>query len=268
MRGHAGSRPGDKTISTRLTPEIILKARGIEKENFFKDDLPDIKSYKLMYRMWGNHQKMEFQNKNMGFLEIEKETLPTHIEFNVKKVIVNYHNLNQTIKATLKCKNDGFNTPLYYDYSSRITDNALCTRQDLSLDRSGIVEKDYVIEKIKGKEYRREYTSPLVFDFTVYDLAATGTNYKSFTYYENLYSFKPNNKLINLTSESTLGDNKFRMMVQYGNGLTERIFYISSSGLPVMMIQNSAVYILDYDALKAIEQLKEELNTGSVHYEY
>jgi|GEM_PF-2081005 len=268
MRGHAGPRPGDEPITTRLTPKIILMAKGIEKENFFSDEFPDKDSYRLIYRMWGNHQRMEFQNKNMGYLEIVKETSKSKIEFKVRKVIVNFHNLTQTITATLLCENDDIITPLSYDYSSRITDNALCTRPDLSLDRSGCIEDGYVIEKIKGKEYKRQYESPLVFDFTVYDLVVSGKEYGPFTYYENLYSFKPGNRLMNLTSESTLGNHKFKMMVQYGTGLTERIFHISSAGLPVMMVQNSAVYILDEDAPNAIGKLQEELNTGGVHYEY
>ncbi len=38
--------------------------------------------------------------------------------------------------------------------------------------------------------------------------------------------------------------------------------------IPIMMIQNSVVYILDDYARNAADLLIEQLNTGGVHYEY
>ena len=65
-----------------------------------------------------------------------------------------------------------------------------------------------------------------------------------------------------------LGNHEFNLMIHYGTALTERIFYVSGKSLPVMMIQNSAAYILDANAKEATDKLMEELNTGGVHYEY
>jgi hypothetical protein len=268
MRGHAGADSDDKSITTRLTPAYVLASGGIESEDFISGESIKKDSYRLLYRLWGNHQKLRFQNKDMGFLEIQKETNGDRIFFKVSKVLVNYHNLNQTITSHLTCRNDGFNTPISYEYSSRITDNALCIRNDLSLDRNGRVEAGYISENIKGNEYHRKFDGRLMFDFTVYDMAMKKQPVDSFTYFENLYSLKPNNRLIDIDSSMSFGSNDFYLMVHYGTALTERIFYISREGIPAMMIQNSAVYILDYKAKEAVERLKEELNTGGVHYEY
>jgi hypothetical protein len=268
MRGHAGASPDDKSITTRLTPAFVLASGGIKSENFFIDETIKSDSYKLLYRMWGNHQKLRFQNKDMGYLEIHKETEGNLVLFRICKVLVNYHNLNQRITAYLTCRNDGMNTPLSYEYSSRITDHALCTRNDLSLDRKGRIEKGHIAEIINGIEYRRKFDGNLMFDFTVYDMAMNKKTMDSFTYYENLYSLKPNNRLIRTGSSMNLGNHEFNLMIHYGTALTERIFYISGKGLPVMMIQNSAAYILDANAKEATNNLMEELNTGGVHYEY
>lgn len=268
MKGHAGPEPDDISITTRLTPELVLASNGIESENSIETKLIDGNSYMLLYRMWGNHQKLRFQNKNMGFLQIQKETDGDRVLFNVKKVIVNYHNLNQTITANLICRNDGFNSPVSFEYSSRITDHALCTRHDLSLDRNGRIFDGYVMESINGIEYKRQYRERLMFDFTIYDMVISKTPLEIFTYYENLYSMKQKNKLFPVETIERLGKLRFNLMVHIGTALTERIFYTIPGNAPAMMVQNSAVYILDPKAIEATEKLKEELNTGGVHYEY
>lgn len=268
MRGHLGAAKDDKSIMTRLTPGLVLECGGITSSDVISSVDVSSPSYTLLYRIWGNHQKMSFQNKDMGFLEIQKSTVEDKLLFNIKKLLVNYDNLNQHIDISLTTMNNDLHTPLEYDYSSRITDSALCTRGDLSLDRKGVIENNHITETIKGIDYRREFSGRLVCDFTIYDIVSSGITVPDFTYYENLYSFKQNNKLINCNQTYSFAGQDLKMVIQLGTALTERIFYINKHNIPIMMIQNSVVYILDNHAKQAAELLIEQLNTGGVHYEY
>lgn len=268
MKGHLGSAKNDKPIRTRLTPKLILECKGTNSSDLI--DTVDVfaSSYTLLYRIWGNHQMLSFQNKNMGYLEISKEIVGNNIYFRINKQLVNYDNLNQHINVSLTTQNDPLHTPIEYTYSSRITDNALCTRKELSLKRKCVINENQVIEEIKGKKYIRNYTGKLVADFTIYDIVASGVKLSDFTYYENLYSFKNNNKVIASSRLEQFGQQELSILIQYGKGLTERIFYLNKYRIPIMMIQNSVVYILDEYAKQATEILMEKLNTGGVHYEY
>jgi len=268
MRGHKGAAKDDKSIMTRLTPELVLECGGIKSADIINSIDVTTPSYNLLYRIWGNHQKLSFQNKDMGYLKIQKVTLGDKLQFRINKLLVNYDNLNLHLEACLNVKNDKFNTPLDFSLNSYITDNALCKRPELSLARSGSVNNNHVVETIKQKEYQRLYKGRLIFDFTVYDLVFRGIEASNFTYYENLYSFKKENKLFKLNTAFSYQGHKLSAMVQLGTGLTERIFYRDKNGIPIIMIQNSVVYILDPMAIKKTETLMEELNTGGVHYEY
>ncbi len=83
----------------------------------------------------------------------------------------------------------------------------------------------------------------------------------------SIYVNNPNN-ITKLNNTFPYQGHKLSAMVQLGKGLTERIFYRDKNGIPIIMIQNSVVYILDPMAIKKTEALIEELNTGGVHYEY
>ena len=268
MRGHLGAVKDDRSIMTRLTPELVLECKGIKSAELISSIDVSAPSYSLLYRIWGNHQKTIFQNKDMGYLEIKKETIGNKLLYKINKLIVNHSNLNQHINISLTTRNDKFHTPLEYEYSSIITDNALCPRPELSLTRKGTIKDGHVVEIIKDKEYIRRFSGRLVFDFTVYDIVSSGIIIKDFTYYENLYAFKHNNILITNDKTCSFGKQNLKMAIQLGTALTERIFYMNKYQIPIMMIQNSVVYILDDSAKNAAELLIEQLNTGGVHYEY
>ncbi len=268
MRGHLGAAKDDRSIMTRLTPELVLECGGIKSADLINSIDVSAPSYSLLYRIWGNHQKTIFQNKNMGYLEIQKETVGNKLLYKINKLLVNYNNLNQHINISLTTRNDEFRTPLEYEYSSIITDNALCTRPELSLNRKGNIGDRHVLEIIKDKEYIRKFSGRLVFDFTVYDIVSSGIIIPDFTYYENLYAFKHNNTLVTNDKTYSFGKQNLKMVIQLGNALTERIFYMNAYKIPIMMIQNSVVYILDNYARSATDLLIEQLNTGGVHYEY
>ncbi len=268
MRGHKGAAKDDKSIMTRLTPELVLECGGIKSADIINSVDVTAPSYNLLYRIWGNHQKLSFQNKDMGYLEIQKETLGDKLHFKINKLLVNYDNLNQHIEISLITQNDKFHTPIEYEYSSRITDNALCNRSDLSLNRKGIINETHVIESINGKVFTRTFSGRLVCDFTIYDIVSSGVLLQDFTYYENLYSFKQNNKLIKGTKPYSFAGQDIQLVIQLGTALTERIFYLNRYSIPIMMIQNSVVYVLDDNAKQAADLLIEQLNTGGVHYEY
>ncbi len=268
MRGHLGSEKNDKAIKTRLTPKLILECGGTKSSDLINSVDVSAHSYTLLYRIWGNHQKLSFQNKDMGYLEIKKETFGDKLHFKIKKLLVNYDNLNQHIDISLITKNDKFNSPLSYEYSSTITDNALCTRPNLSLRRDGKIRNNQVIEIIKDNEYIRDYTGRLIYDFTIYDIISSKVILSDFTYYENLYSFKNNNKLIEVERKEKFENQQLSIVIQYGPALTERVFYLNKYHIPIMMIQNSVTYILDDNAKQSTDLLIEQLNTGGVHYEY
>lgn len=268
MRGHLGAGKDDMSIMTRLTPELVLKCGGVKSTDIINSIDVSAPSYSLLYRIWGNHQKTIFQNKDMGYLEIKKETIGNKMLYKINKLLVNYNNLNQHINISLTTKNDEFHTPLEYEYSSIITDSSLCSRPELCLNRKGTVENGQVLETIKDKEYIRKFSGHLVFDFTVYDIVSSGIIIPTFTYYENLYAFKHNNNLVTNDKTYSFGKQKLNMIIQLGDALTERIFYMNQYKIPIMMIQNSVVYILDDYARSAADLLIEQLNTGGVHYEY
>ena len=124
------------------------------------------------------------------------------------------------------------------------------------------------METIKDKEYIRKFSGRLVFDFTVYDIVASGKIIPDFTYYENLYAFKYNNSLANNGKTYSFGKQNLKMVIQLGNALTERIFYMNEYKIPIMMIQNSVVYILDDYAKSATDLLIEVMAPAGRHYEY
>ena len=116
MRGHMSAKADDKAITTRLVPDIVVASGGITpKDKLMPVSFTDT-SYTLLYRICGNHQKQKFQNKNMGYLEIKKKLIGDTVDFNIKKTLVNYDNLNLHLDACLNVKNDNFNTPLDFYY--------------------------------------------------------------------------------------------------------------------------------------------------------
>jgi len=268
MKGHKGAAKDDKSIRTRLTPELVLASAGTGPGDSYMPIGFSSDSYTLLYRIWGNHQKLRFQNKNMGFLEIKKEQSEGFKNFSISRVLVNSDNMNLHIAANLKTLDDEFNTPVHFSWRSRVTDNALCIRPELTIERSGRIESGRVIETIGGKEYMRAFSGCMVFDFTVYDFVLRGIEMTDFTFFENMYSFKSKNRLFTVDRCIPFKDYTLRPMIQLGNGLTERIFYRDNSGIPIITVQNSAAYILDTVAKEKTSILMEELNTGGVHYEY
>ena len=268
MKGHTGARKDDKSITTRLTPDLVLASAGTAAEDEYMPVEMTDGSYTLLYRIWGSHQKYRFQNKDMGYLEIKKELSGGFKTFTINKVLVNNDNLNLHVNAKLKTLDDEYNTPVSFNWDSSVTDNALCTRPELSLKRQGSIESGRVVETIKGNDHVRGFSGRMVFDFTVYDLVMRNIELSPFTYYENMYSFKPGNRLFSVDKKTAFKDRELRSVIQTGTGLTERIFYIDENRIPIIMVQNSVVYILDTMAREKIDILKEELNAGGIHYEY
>ena len=267
MRGHKGAEPGDKAITTRLVPQLVFDSGAIKDLSELNASI-DIDSYRLLYLIWGNHQRYSFQNKDMGYLELTYVRNGGKVSARVSKVLVTHDNLNQSVEAELELLDDGLLTPLSYEYTSRITDNALCERPELCLERKGRIEGSRVIEEIKGVEYVRNFTGTLLFDFSIYDLAMRSVEERDFIYFENLYAMKTGNRLDKSDRRSYVEGICLDMMIHRGTALTERRFYKNTNGVPVMMIQNSAAYILDSGARERVERLKSELNSGGFHYEY
>ncbi len=267
MKGHLAADKNDIKVTKRMTPEIVVASGGAESASP-PDFKPDIRSYTLLYRIWGSHQRLHFQNKNMGYLEIDKKTSGDTVVFNINKKIVNHDNLNQHMHMELVVLNDYHLTPVSFKYSSEITDNAMCVRPELSLLREGEVLHGYVIESINGTRYKRIYEGRPVFDSTIYDFIMRDAPFENFTYMENLYAFKTGSSLKKVNKDYVFDNGVFNLYVQRGVGYTESNYYSGNTGVPLMMIQNSVAYILDFNAKEAIDELIGELNTGGVHYEY
>jgi hypothetical protein len=187
---------------------------------------------------------------------------------NFSRVLVTHDNLNQKVNMKMTMVDDNVLTPVSYEYSSRITDNALCDRPELNLDRRGYIEDSDIIERIRGKEYKRSFDGKLVFDSSVYDMSIRSFETNDFTYYENLYAMKTGNRLDKSDRKYSVEGIVLDMMIHRGNALTERRFYRNKNRVPVIMIQNSVAYILEPRAKERIDKLKSELNSGGYHYEY
>lgn len=259
MRGHLPPSKNETKIRHRMTPDIVLSSGGANN-GILTDFETSPSHYRLLYRIWGSHQRLSFQNKDMGYLEINNETSEGVCLFRIKKKIVNHENLNQHIEMNLVTRDDEFLTPVSFGYASEITDNALCSRPDLSLERSGTIENGRVMETVGGNEYARSFKGRLVFDTTVYDLVFRKLLFGKFTYHENLYAFKQGSKIQKVEKGYLFEGEKLDLYLQRGFALTECNYYSNATGTPVVMIQNSVAYILDFDAKSAVDKLVEDLN--------
>lgn len=260
MKGHLSPPADSVKITTRLTPQILYDMGVFNK-------FPD-KSQTMTYRLFGNHQHTNFQNKNMGHFEIQKQVNDNHITFNIEKVVINNDAITQMVKASLQVKNDQLLTPISYSVTSTFSDNALCVRDDLTTIRTGLVKNNHIIETINNNSFKRPYSGLLIFDYTMYDISTRVKSLPTFTYYENLYALK--NDQHYLKSEKLIYLNKlpYKRIVHYGRGMATRQFFIDDNKRVVMMIQEQLVYILDEFAKQETIQVQEDLIKGGVYYEY
>ncbi len=275
VRGHLGalgSGGDDKTLCEPLHPALMTNL-GLDNPVPKGDGFDPFGSWRICYRIWGNHGWTWFQNKNMGHLEIIRCPAENDIRFEVRQVIVNTDGMFQVVEAELRCCPDHLASLI--DWSARTTcyDFAQCPMPELSMRTEGRVEKNQVILSVNGRPRQAPLAKgPLISQWTIVDLLQRGNQAcgPDFTALEHDRKLKPGHRLeiSHVISPERTANGLLQPFLQLGSGMLPWEYWRDSHQRILYAFSGSVMLALDEEAPRKTAKLIEELVQGGHHYEY
>ncbi len=270
---HKGADPGDRAVAGLLSPRILA-----EMEAF--TDFPAVPSgydvagdWSQTYRLWGNTGRFRFQNKDMGYLKIDRTSNGEGVEFLVDHVLVNADGIENIMKASIVCRNDELSSPVRWRLETHFTDASCCLRPELSMTLEGAVEDGQAFETCQGKKRRLDLAPPFTADWCLIDVVQRCQGRRlEFTLLEGLTKVKRghwiNRMETELAQKLAAEDMRPFCVYQIGHGIVPRQYWLDDADRVVLILSNAVMYVLDDDAQQKKDDLVVELIKGGIHYEY
>lgn len=270
---HKGADPGDRAVDGLLSPRILAEMEAFTGFPAVPPGYDIAGDWSQTYRVWGNSGRFHFQNKDMGYLKIDRASNGEHINLLVEHVLVNADGIENIMKARIVCRNDELASPIRWQLETHFTDASRCLRPELSLTLEGTVEDGQVFEVCRGRRRRMDLPLPFTTDWCLIDVVQRWQGHRlGFTLLEGLTKVKRGHWIDRMApemAEKLMAEGMRPSCVyQIGHGILPRQYWLDDANRAVLILSNSVMYVLDDDAQQKKEDLVLELIKGGIHYEY
>jgi len=270
---HKGPEPGDRAVDGLLSPRVLAEMGAFSGSPALPAGCDVAGDWSQTYRIWGNSGRFRFQNKDMGYLRIDRRRDGEGLTFQVDHVLVNADGIENTVKAGILCRDDELASPVRWRLETGFTDASRCPRPELSLTLEGSVEDGRVFETCRGSRRELDLSPPFTADWCLVDVVQRWAGQRiEFTLLEGLTKVKAGHHLgsmgAGLAAKLAADGMRPRCVYEIGHAILPRQYWLDDADRVVLMTSNSVMYVLDDEAMQRTEELTVDLIRGGVHYEY
>jgi len=270
---HRKADPGDRRVRGLLSPRVLAEMGTVTGFPAVPPGYDARADWTQTYRIWGNSGLFRFQNKDMGFLRIDRRRSGQELEFGVEQVLVNADGIENTMKARIACRDDQLASPVRWTLATSFTDASRCPRPELSMTLEGEVVDGQVYEICQGTRRRLGLAPPFTADWCLFDAIQRCRGRRlEFTLLEGLTKVKPGHWTApmepGLAQQLAAEGMRPSCLYEAGHGILPRQYWLDDADRVVLTISNAVVYALDAEAEQRKENLVLELIKGGTHHEY
>ncbi len=270
---HKRPEPDDRAVGGLLSPRVLAEMGAFDGFPGVPPGYNVAGDWSQTYRIWGNSGRFRFQNKDMGYLKIDRTKDAGGLRFAVEHLIVNADGIENTMRAEIVCRDDELASPVKWRLETQFTDTSRCVRPELSLSLEGALEDGHVFETCGGRRRRLDVRPPFAADWCLVDVVQRCRGRRmEFTLLEGLTKVKAGHWIDRMEPElaDRLAAEGMRPLCVYqiGHGILPRQYWLDAADRAVLILSNAVMYVLDDGAQQKTEDLVVGLIKGGVHYEY
>jgi len=257
-------------VGSPLTPSKLNEIGELDEFPISQKSYVPDGDWTLIYRIWGCHgykKHPNSQNRDMGILRIRRKTDNASDSFTLEidQDTINDTGILNQVHARIYCAKDHLASPKEWQITSRFIDSEKNLMPKLSTEERGEIKNNTMIIKTKGREFKRELSTPLTSDWSLFEalqrIKFNDGSSVQFNLLEGLCLFKPNQKLTYRGKEAVKINENVLMLHRFdqlGEGILPYEYWLDDQHRLLAAISMNKVYIVDDQADEVMDEQIEK----------